>query len=135
MLQLAFVAVCSGSPVPQYVPDHVTIMTAYGYDAAAQANWSSFGKSFNLSQLVEGYSSYGLRGMYRIDCVGCEHLRKHNPQAGYAAGVICHNSSAKVESMCYSFMYYMRMACSLTGCALPLCMGTPLTGTSKPRSY
>jgi hypothetical protein len=32
--------------------------------------WCSFGKSFNLTALIEGHTNYGLPGLYRIDCVG-----------------------------------------------------------------
>jgi hypothetical protein len=70
-------------------------MTGCGYNASAQAGWTTFGKSFNLSALVQGYRSYGLPGVYRIDCVGCSEYEKGNPATGipknpgFAAGVIC----------------------------------------------
>jgi hypothetical protein len=80
----------------------------YGYNASAQAGWCSWGKSFNLSQLVEGYEQHGLPGMYRIDCVGCQELEKgggkYPPDPGFAAGVVCdhRNCSAcpNVYHMC-----------------------------------
>ena len=69
-------------------------MTAYGYDAEAQSGWCSFGKSFNLSALVEGHARHGLPGMYRIDCVGCQSVAagdggKYPANPSFANGVIC----------------------------------------------
>ena len=79
--------------LPAPVPAHITTMTAFGYDALAQAGWSSWGKSFNLSALVEGYKRYKLPGLYRIDCVGCQEEEngggKYPPNPGFAAGVVC----------------------------------------------
>lgn len=74
-------------------PAHITTMTAYGYNASAQAGWCSWGKSFNLTELIQGFEQHGLPGLYRIDCVGCQELEngggKHLPDPGFAAGVIC----------------------------------------------
>ena len=76
-------------------PAHVNIMTGCGYNASAQAGWNTFGKSFNLSALIEGYHQHGLPGVYKLDCVDCQILEKGNPaagirkQPGFAAGVIC----------------------------------------------
>ena len=69
------------------VPPHIRIMTAVGYDPSNQTGWSSFGKSFRLSSLVEGHRDYGLPGVYRLDCVGCEGLAAKEP--GYANGIVC----------------------------------------------
>ena len=81
------------------VPAHIKIMTAYGYDAPVQAGWSTFGKSFNLSALVEGHRAHGLPGMWRIDCIGCQNVAK----PGFASGVICEVKQAngtKFKRMC-----------------------------------
>lgn len=82
------------------VPNHIKIMTAYGYDAPVQAGWSSFGKSFNLSALIEGHRLYGLPGMWRIDCIGCQNLAEKSP--GFASGVICEAklNGNRVKRMC-----------------------------------
>ena len=95
LLALGLLAARSASqPPPPPVPAHITTMTAYGYNASAQAGWSTWGKSFNLSALIEGHAKHGLPGMYRIvrwhpsrrfaplrgltpagcpqDCVGCQ---------------------------------------------------------------
>ena len=72
---------------PLAVPAHFKYMSAYGYNASAQAPWCTFAKSFNLSQLVEGFTNFGLPGLYRIDCVGCEGSQAKSP--GFAAGIIC----------------------------------------------
>jgi len=56
----------ASQPPPPPVPAHITTMTAYGYNASAQAGWSTWGKSFNLSALIEGHAKHGLPGMYRI---------------------------------------------------------------------
>jgi hypothetical protein len=74
-------------------PKHVKYMSAYGYNASAQATWCSFGKSFNLSQLVEGHKTFGMPGLYRIDCVGCEGSQAKSPS--FAAGIICDLPTAK----------------------------------------
>ena len=74
-------------------PPHITTMTAFGYNASAQAGWCSWGKSFNLSALVEGYQQHGLPGLFRIDCVGCQEVENgggiYPPDPGFAAGVVC----------------------------------------------
>ena len=44
------------------IPDHITEMTAFGYSAVAQHNWSTFGKSFNLSALLDGHARFDFRG-------------------------------------------------------------------------
>ena len=83
------------------VPKHIQIMTAYGYDAPLQAGWSSFGKSFNLSALIEGFQQHGLPGMYRIDCIGCTADAERSP--GYAAGIICESrgsTGGRVKRLC-----------------------------------
>jgi hypothetical protein len=78
---------------PPVVPAHIKIMTAFGYNASAQAGWSSFGKDFNLTNLVVGHQQHDLPGMYRIDCVGCEATAKNEP--GFAHGIICDDPAAK----------------------------------------
>lgn len=86
---------------PPTVPKHIKIMTAYGYDAPLQSGWSSFGKSFNLSALIEGFQQHGLPGMYRIDCIGCTKDADRSP--GFAAGIICESrgsSGGKVKRLC-----------------------------------
>jgi hypothetical protein len=80
------------------LPEHLTIMTAYGYNASAQSTFCTFAKSFNLTELVEGYHATGLKGMYRIDCVGCERLWDKGD--GFAGGVICHNKSTDSYHLC-----------------------------------
>lgn len=83
------------------VPPHIKIMTAYGYDAPVQAGWSTFGKSFNLSALVEGHRTHGLPGMWRIDCIGCQNVAKKWP--GFASGVVCEvklRNGTKFKRMC-----------------------------------
>lgn len=50
------------------VPPSLKHMSAYDYSAALQSNWSTFGKSGNLSELVEGWEQYRFPGMFRIDC-------------------------------------------------------------------
>lgn len=92
---LAHVSASTGgtAAAPPPVPSHIQIMSAYGYNSSAQAGWCSFGKSFNLSALLEGYEQHGLPGMYRIDCVGCQTIEngggKYPPDPGFAAGVVC----------------------------------------------
>lgn len=123
------------------VPPHIQIMTAYGYDAPVQAGWTSFGKSFNLSALVEGHRSHGLPGMWRIDCIGCQHLAKTWP--GFASGVICEGvvSGRRVKRMCRKTQgdstdwdeqtrYLMRMARPhlITGLLTGIFLGEELTG-------
>ena len=85
---------------PLAVPPHIKIMTAYGYDAPMQAGWCSFGKSFNLSALVEGHRVHRLPGMWRIDCIGCQHVAKKWP--GFASGIICEAklNGLKVKRLC-----------------------------------
>ena len=77
---------CAAAAPPAAPPAHITTMTAYGFNASAQAGWCSWGKSFNLSALVEGFEQHGLPGLYRIDCVGCQGLEKgggvHPPDPG-----------------------------------------------------
>lgn len=80
------------------VPPHVTVMTAYGYDAAAQHAWSTFGKGFNLTELIEGYERYKFPSLYRIDCVGCWSLWQQG--TGFAAGAICHDSAPQSYRLC-----------------------------------
>lgn len=82
------------------VPPHIKIMTAVGYSPSNQTGWSSFGKSFRLSSLVEGHRDYGLPGVYRLDCVGCEGLAAKEP--GYANGIVCCTHSDCTGSPRYS---------------------------------
>ena len=83
----------SRSTPPPKPPAHIKHMTAFGYDAAQQAGWCTFGKSFNLSALVEGHAKHGIPGLYRIDCVGCQSIEngvgKWPKDPGFAAGVVC----------------------------------------------
>jgi hypothetical protein len=42
-------------------------MMMYGYDASAMQSWTSNGVSRNLSQLISGFQTVGLPGLFRID--------------------------------------------------------------------
>jgi hypothetical protein len=79
------VAVAVGVPE---VPSHVTVSTAYGYNASAQAGWNTWAKSFNLTELVEGHTDYQLKGMYRLDCVG-------GPPSFPNSGIVCDRPGPK----------------------------------------
>jgi hypothetical protein len=70
-LQNLPLASIAAAPSPPPTPSHVVEMTAFGYDAAGQASWSTFGKSFNLSALLEGQTTHGLSGVCAvpISCV------------------------------------------------------------------
>jgi hypothetical protein len=80
-------AAAAAPPLLPPPPAHIQIMTAYGYDAPVQAGWTTFGKSFNLSALVEGHRTHSLPGMWRIDCIGCQADARRTPS--FASGVIC----------------------------------------------
>ena len=71
------------------VPANLRHMSAYDYDAALQSNWSTFGKSGNLSALLDGFAQHAFPGLYRIDCptvIGGQVRRADRPSAWPARG-------------------------------------------------
>lgn len=105
MLRLLVAVRATGSAVVP--PAHIVEMSAYGYNASAQAAWSTFGKSFNLTELVRGHATDGLVGVYRIDCIGCESLGRRDP--GFASGVVCDYHNATLNAT------RVRLCCSACG--------------------
>ena len=90
-LMAATAALGASEPAQLPIPAHITTMTAFGYNASAQAGWTSWSKGMNLSQVLEGYSTFGLQGVFRIDCVGCP--ASFNRRWGMAHGIVCNPST------------------------------------------
>ena len=62
MLSLLVSALASAT-----LPAHLTTMSMYGYNATLQSEWTTFGFSRDLSELVAGHAATGLPGLLRLD--------------------------------------------------------------------